>query len=88
MANTRGETKVNKLRSFKHTHTHTYTLQDNNYLSPGVHGFVSSVAEPSPSTDTGVPLLVFGVVGRKVDGVGPSLQKKTQSLNQNWNFKK
>lgn len=62
---------MNKLRGF----TQKHTLQLPDYLSPGVHGFVSPVAEPSPSTDTGVPLLVFGVVGGEVNGVGPSLQK-------------
>lgn len=54
---------------------HDTERQGNTHLSPGVHGFVPPVADPSPATDTGVPLLVFGVGGGKVDGVAPTLQK-------------
>lgn len=70
---------VNKLNS---SNTHVYA-QYSTYLSPGVHGFVPPVAEPSPATDTGVPLLVFGVGGGEVNGIAPSLQIQTaQSLKQ------
>lgn len=44
------------------------------HLSPGVHGIIPPVADPSPATDTGVPLLVFVVRSREVDCVAPSLQ--------------
>lgn len=65
--------QVNKL---KRLYTRTYSITcSNTHLSPGVHGFVPPVAEPSPATDTGVPLFVFGVGGWEVNGVGPSLQK-------------
>lgn len=60
-------------KSLTHTYTHGYT-QCNTHLSPDVHGFVPPVVDPSPATDTGVPLLVFGVGGGEVNGVAPSLQ--------------
>lgn len=61
---------VNKLKAIR---THTRAQLDT-HLSPGVHGLIPPVADPSPATDTGVPLLVFGVGGREVKGVTPSLQ--------------
>lgn len=54
-----------------------HTLCTNTHLSPGVHCFVPPVAEPSPATDTGVPLLVFSIGGREIDGIGPSLEIQT-----------
>lgn len=84
-ADTRGKTQVNKQKALN-THVHT---QYNTHLSPGVHGFVPPVADPSPATDTGVPLLVFGVGGGEVNGVAPSLQIPTpQSLKQGRNTEK
>lgn len=47
------------------------------HLCPGVHGVVPPVAKPSPATDTGVPLLVFGVSGGKIHGIGPPLPGQT-----------
>lgn len=62
----------------KNIHSHMSThymhiLYSNTHLSPGVHCFVPPVAEPSPATDTGVPLLVFRIGGREIYSIGPSL---------------
>lgn len=54
-----------------------HLLCSNTHLSPGVHCFVLPVAEPSPATDAGVPLLVFSIGGREIDGIGPSLEIQT-----------
>lgn len=58
---------------FRHTQICTLKL-DSTHLRPGVHGFIPPVADPSPATDTGVPLLVFVVRSREVDCVAPPLQ--------------
>ena len=63
-----------------HTHTHTHKLYT--HLSPGVHVFVPPVSEPSPATDTGGHLFVFGVEGGEVNGIGPSLQTQSQQSLQ------
>lgn len=52
------------------------------YLGPGVHGFVPPVPDPSPTTDAGIPFLIFGVEGREVNGVAPSLQMKRPRLQR------
>lgn len=53
-------------------------IAPNTHLGPGVCGLVPPVADPSPATDTRVPLLVFHVGGWEVHGIGPTLQTHRQ----------
>lgn len=46
-------------------------------LRPGALCYVSSVADPPPATNTGVPLLVRGEVGREVNCIFPALKRDT-----------
>lgn len=48
-------------------------MDSTTHLCPGVHGLIPPVANPSPATDTGVPLFVFGVSGGEIDGIRPPL---------------